>query len=130
MQDRPNFDELLEAVAGFLHDDVLTNTTGRLNFHARVAGNVLQMLRRELAMEEEHLTREWDGLCELLGREEQPARLSQLRLRLIERNQEMAERIRGGDADAAPFREAVLAHLRSVTRDKLAVSNPGLLAQD
>lgn len=49
MQDRPTIDELLEAVAGFLSDDVMPNTQGRLSFHARVAGNVLQMLRRELA---------------------------------------------------------------------------------
>ena len=37
MQDRPSVDELLEAVAGFLRDDVMANTNGRLNFHARVA---------------------------------------------------------------------------------------------
>ena len=67
MQDRPNVDELLEAVAGFLQDDVMASTSGRLNFHARVAGNVLQMLRRELALEEPALRREWDGLNELLG---------------------------------------------------------------
>ncbi|MES4792265.1 MAG: hypothetical protein C4321_04125 [Chloroflexota bacterium] len=67
MQDRPTYDELLEAVAGFLRDDVMPNTQGRLSFHARVAMNVVEMLRRELATMEEHLAREWDGLDHLLG---------------------------------------------------------------
>ena len=60
MQDRPTVDELLDAVAGVLHGDVMSNTTGRVNFHARVAGNVLQMLRREL--------REMEG--QLIGHQE------------------------------------------------------------
>ncbi len=129
MQDRPNVDELLEAVAGFLHDDVLPNTTGRLSFHARVAGNVLQMLRRELATEEEHLQREWTGLDALLGRADRPQSLAQARAQLTERNQALAGLIRAGGADGAPFREALFAHLRAVMRDKLGVSNPGLLAE-
>jgi Domain of unknown function (DUF6285) len=128
MQDRPNFDELLEAVAGFLQDDVLPNTTGRLSFHARVAGNVIQMLRRELSLEEEHLAREWTGLDALLGVAVRPESLSSARAQLIARNQLLADRIRAGDADTDPFRDALFAHLRQVMRDKLAVSNPGLLA--
>jgi hypothetical protein len=129
MQDRPNVDELLEAVAGFLQDDVLPNTTGRLSFHARVAGNVIQMLRRELSLEEDHMAREWTGLNGLIGPVERPASLAAARVQLVARNQELAERIRNGVADEPEFRSALLAHLRSVMRDKLAVSNPGLLAE-
>lgn len=129
MQDRPSVDELLEAVAGFLHDDVLPNTTGRLSFHARVAGNVLQMLRRELALEEEHLAREWAGLDGLLGPAQRPGSLTDSREQLIERNRALATAIQDGRADDDPFRTAVFMHLRAVLRDKLAVSNPGLLAQ-
>ncbi len=128
MQDRPNVDGLLEAVAGFLQDDVMPNTTGRLNFHARVAGNVLQMLRRELALEEPALRREWDGLDEILGPASVPPTLVEWRAAAIARNDELAQRIRDGDADDPARRAMVVAHLRSVMRDKLAVSNPGLLA--
>lgn len=129
MQDRPNVDELLEAVAGFLQDDVMPNTTGRLNFHARVAGNVLQMLRRELALEEPAMHREWDGLDAILGPAPVPATLAEWRAATIARNDDLAQRIRAGDADDPARRATLVTHLRSVMRDKLAVSNPGLLAE-
>jgi hypothetical protein len=126
MQDRPTVDELLEAVAGFLHNDVMPNTSGRLSFHARVAGNVIEMLRRELSSEEGLNTREWAGLDVLLGADPLPSSLARVRERLLSRNQSLAERIRGGDADGGPFRDQVLAHLRTTTHDKLTVSNPRL----
>ncbi len=129
MQDRPNVDELLAAVAGFLQDDVMPNTTGRLSFHARVAGNVIQMLRRELSTEEEHLDREWQGLDALVGAEPRPATLTESRAALIARNDDLSTRIREGAADDAAFQARLLAHLRETMRDKLAVSNPGLLAE-
>lgn len=129
MQDRPGVDELLEAVAGFLQDDVMPNTSGRLSFHARVAGNVIQMLRRELALEEVHLAREWEGLDAVVGPQPRPASLVETRTALIGRNEDLAQRIRGGEADEPAFRKKLLAHLRTMMHDKLEVSNPGLLAQ-
>lgn len=126
MQDRPTYDELLKAVAGYLRDDVMPNTQGRLSFHARVAMNVVEMLRRELATMEEHLAREWDGLDHLLGVEPMPPRLSNVREALERRNEALCDRIRKGEADEGPWRLAVLGHLRTVTMDKLAVSNPAL----
>lgn len=127
MQDRPTIDELLEAVAGFLTDDVMPNTTGRLNFHARVSSNVLQMIRRELDLQEAHLSSEWLGLDALLGPVARPPTLAETRVALEARNRDLAERIRGGEADGGDFQAAVLAHLRAVMRDKLAVSNPSLV---
>lgn len=129
MQDRPNVDELLAAVAGFLQDDVMPNTTGRLSFHARVAANVIQMLRRELSSEEEHLDREWKGLDSLVGAQPRPASMVESRAALIARNDELSKRIREGGADDAAFQARLLAHLRQTMRDKLTVSNPGLLAE-
>jgi len=129
MQDRPNIDELLEAVAGFLTDDVMPNTQGRINFHARVAGNVAQMLRRELAHQEEHIAAEWDGLDRLLGTMPRPATIAESRAAIAARNRELCDRIRNGAADAGDYRTAVLAHVRKVTHDKLVVSNPTLAAE-
>lgn len=129
MQDRPNVDELLQAVAGFLQDEIVPGTTGRLSFHARVSANVLQMLRRELSLEEGHVEREWAGLDGILGPEERPAEMSATRARLTERNAALAAQIREGGADDPGLRATLLAHLRTVTRDKLEVSNPGLLAE-
>lgn len=126
MQDRPTVDELLEAVAGFLHNDVMPNTAGRLAFHARVAGNVVEMLRRELSTEEALIAQEWSGLDGLLGLEARPGSLAETRARLLARNEALAGRIRSGDADSGDFRAAVLAHLRKTTHDKLKVSNERL----
>ncbi|MBA4179081.1 MAG: hypothetical protein C0506_00690 [Anaerolinea sp.] len=128
MQDRPTVDELLEAVAGFLRDDVMTNTTGRINFHARVSSNVLEMMRRELNHREEHLGREWAGLDGLLGLESAPASFDALQARLLERNRDLAGRIKDGFADDADVRGRLLAHLRTTVHDKLVVSNPALAA--
>lgn len=130
MQDRPSFDELLEAIQGFLRNDVMPNTQGRLSFHARVAGNAIDWIRRELEHEEEHLAREWEGLDGLLDHEPKPTTLRELRDATTRRNTVLAARIRNGEADASEFRANLLAHLRTVTRDKLVVSNPRLLEED
>lgn len=129
MQDRPSFDELLEAIQGFLRDDVMPNTQGRLSFHARVAGNAIDWIRRELQYEEEHLLREWEGLDGLLGPEPPPS-LRELRDATTRRNTVLAERIRSGEGDTPEFQSSLFAHLRTVTRDKLVVSNPRLLEED
>jgi hypothetical protein len=127
MQDRPSIDELLGAVAGFLEDDVMANTTGRINFHARVSVNVLQMIRRELNEQESHLATEWEGLSGLLGPVERPATISGLAASIEERNRQLSGRIRDGHYDdAGDGRERLIEHLRRVTFDKLVVSNPSL----
>src|SRR3990170_1557284 len=102
MQDRPSYDELLGAVERFLNEEIMPSAEGSRRFHARVAANVLRIVRRELEREEEQLAAEWAGLCELLGAAE-------------------------GPAGRAGFREAVLAHVRGSVRDKLLVTNPGWL---
>jgi aminoglycoside phosphotransferase (APT) family kinase protein len=54
---RPTARELLEATRGFLADDVMANTSGRLSFHARVAANMLAIVERELTQ----APSTWDG---------------------------------------------------------------------
>ena len=48
---RPTMRELLDAVRGFLLDDVVPATSGRVSFHARVAANVVAIVERELAQD-------------------------------------------------------------------------------
>ena len=129
MQDRPTIDELLEAVAGYLRDDVMANTQGRTNFHGRVAMNAIEMIRREIATQEEHLGREWDSLDHVLGIQPMPPHLSEVREALTARNRELSERIRAGDADSGDFRKVVMNHLWWTVPDKLLVSNPALAAE-
>jgi hypothetical protein len=106
-------------------------TSGRVNFHARVAGNVLDWLRRELSYEQEHLDREWDSLNSLLGDGRQlPAGRLAAQAAVEERNQALCEQIRAGGYARGDARARLFAHLREVTRDKLVVTNPGLLERE
>jgi len=130
MQDRPTYDELLVAVERFLRDEVMPNIGGARSFHARVAANVLAIVRRELAHQDEQLAADWAGLDALLGPLERPSTRDPLREAIAARTAELCERIRSGDADAGPFRDAVVAHVRRTVRDKLVVSNPGWLGED
>ncbi len=130
MQDRPTYDELLAAVERFLDDEIVANSEGASRYHARVAANVIRIVRRELEREEEQLASEWAGLEELLGAYERPEGRGDLRDAIAARNAELCERIRGGDADAGSFRGATLAHVRRTVRDKLLVTNPGWLGEE
>ena len=127
MQDRPTIAELLEAVRDFLERDVVDALEGTTKFHARVAVNVLGIALRELEMEPAHLAAEWRRLDALLGAAAPPEGLNALRDGVRARTEDLCERIRRGDADARPFRDAVLAHVRATVSEKLAVVNPKML---
>jgi hypothetical protein len=124
MQDRPTYDELLAAVERLLDEEIVPNSEGARRFQARVAVNVIRIVRRELEREEEQLAAEWAGLDELLGTVERPEGRAALREALRARSDELCQRIRSGDADLGPFRDAAINHLRRTVRDKLLVSNP------
>ncbi len=127
MQDRPTYDELLAAVELFLDREIVPNSEGTRRFHARVAANVLRIVRRELERDEEQVAAEWASLDDVLGPGKRPDGRAALREAIGERTADLCERIRRGDADGGPFREAALAHVRRTVRDKLLVSNPGWL---
>jgi hypothetical protein len=129
MQDRPTVQELLEAVRTFLEADVVPALDGPRQFHARVAANVLGIVGRELAGEEATLAAEWQRLAPLVGVDPGalPAGLEGLRAAVREATAALAERIRRGDADAGPFRDAARAHVRETVLEKLAVANPRFL---
>ena len=131
MQDRPTMTELLSAVRAFVEDEVVPALEGRRRFHARVAANVLAIVARELAGEEAALTEEWRGLAPLLGHEAAvpPVEREALRAAVRGWTAELCDRIRRGDADAAPLVVAVRAHVRATVRAKLEVANPDYLAR-
>jgi hypothetical protein len=124
MHDRPSVDELLRAVELLLDEQFVPTLDGARKYNARVASNVIKMVRRELQNEERQLDAEWRGLDVLLGAAERPRTLDALRQALRTRNEELSERIREGDADAGEFRALVLAHVRDTVHAKLEVSNP------
>lgn len=130
MQDRPTYEELLDAVRGFLEQDVIPALEGTKKYHARVAANVLAVVRRELATEREHVMEEWLRLDTLVDPERMPTDLAALKRGLVERNRDLCRRIQAGEADAGRFRRAVMAHVRETVREKLAIANPKLLAAE
>ena len=123
--DRPTKLELLEAVRQFLDRELVPELEGVHRFHARVAGNVLGIVAREIELEGPALRRRHAALAELLACD-RPAPLEPPALaREVEAlERELAERIRAGQADAAPERERVLACLWVSVRERLTIANP------
>ena len=112
LHDVPSARELIEAVREWLERDVLAATQGRVQFHTRVAMNVLAMVERELEFgpdqEREHAAR-----LVALG---------------VNSDAELAEAIRSGSLDHR-LSEVVDAVRADVTA-KLEVANPGHLVRD
>ena len=127
MHDRPTVDELLRGVEVMLDEQFVPSLDGALRYNARVASNVIKAVRRELRLEERQLDAEWRGLDVVLSPMPRPATLAATKDALRARNEELAERIREGDADAGEFRALVMAHVRDVVAAKLEVGNPGWL---
>lgn len=118
MQDRPDTAELLEAVAAFLREQVVPATEGQVAFHARVAANTLDIVRREVLLSPVAQASELMRLHALLG-PGTPADLA-------EANRLLCTRIAAGELD--PATPGLIDHLRQTTRDKLAIDQPGYAA--
>jgi len=115
MRDRPTPEQLLEAVAAFLREQVVPSTRGPLAFHARVAANALDIARREGKLAPAADASERALLAALLGANA-PRDVAPL-------NRLLCERI---DADAMDLRTPGLVDaLWRITLDKLAVDQPG-----
>jgi len=127
MQDRPTYDELLKAVEGFLDNEIVPNVPGSRGFHARVAANAIRIVRRELALEDEQLAAEWQGLDAILGHAGTPQRRAELREAIIKRNEALCAVIRDGGADEGEKARSVFEHVKRTVQDKLRVSDPDLL---
>ena len=125
MNDRPTPVELLRAVERFLQKDVVPALSGPQRYQARVAANVVAVVAREIETEADHLRGEWERLGRLLKLDaERPDDRQALRTDVRSRTDELVRHIREGGADAGPWREAVLAHLRRTVADKLDVARP------
>jgi len=114
-QDRPDAAELVRAVREFLEHDVMAATTGRVQFHTRVAVNALGMIERELTVGRTLDAAERQRAAALLGHDDD--------VRNLER--ELAARIRDGSLDDRL--DAVRTHVRATVREKLLVANPRYL---
>ena len=115
--DRPNAAELVEAVREFLWDHIAPNVEGQLAFHTRVAINALAIVERTIAQGGAMDAAELDRLKDLLDRDGN----------LEDLNEELSRAIRAGEMDDR--KEALLAHLRQTSEDKIALANPRYLTK-
>lgn len=107
---RPTAAELVAAVAGFLENDVRNATgsasgLGQVNFHSRVAANVLRIVERELL---DTSAGEVTDALRAIGYRDEP---------------ELAAAIRSGELDGRAAE--VLPVLRAIVRHRLDVNHPG-----
>ena len=131
MNDRPTVTELIEAVRKFLEDDVVPSAGGAQKYQARVAAHVLSIVERELASQDRHLRGERQRLAALLEDDAPfPETRAEQESGIRERTEELVARIRAGDADAGPWRSALLTHLRETVDDKLEVARGPLRGED
>jgi len=125
VNDRPTSVDLLRTVERFLEEHVVGQLQGPARFHARVAANVVAIVAREIETEDAHGAAEWDRLGRLLELDGGvPGTREAREAGLCARNEALAARIRAGDADAGPFADAVLAHLRATVDERMDVSRP------
>ncbi|GGI21712.1 DUF6285 domain-containing protein [Bradyrhizobium guangdongense] len=112
MQDEPTPIELTKAVADFLRNDIAPLISGHQAFKLRVAVNILDLVTRQLTLEEGSDAAEVERLRTLLGMDGS----------VTELNRVLADRIAKGQVDLAT--PGLAEHLWATTMDKLAVDQP------
>ena len=112
MQDEPTVIELTKAVADFLRNDITPLISGHQAFKLRVAINILDLVTRQLTLEEGSDANEVERLRALLGVDGS----------VTELNRALAERIAKGEVDLAT--PGLAEHLWATTMEKLAVDQP------
>ena len=112
MQDQPSAIELVEAVTEFIRNHAMPQLQGHAAFHARVAANALDIVKRELEIGPEASKEERTRLMALLGREGT----------LDELNRVLGEKIRTGEMGLET--PGLVDHLWDVTLTKLAIDQP------
>jgi alcohol dehydrogenase class IV len=131
MQDRPTAIELLEAAADFVDGEIVTATTGRVQFQSRVVANVMRIVAREIRDEDPFARAETRSLAALLKCEQPHVHgLDDVRRAAAKLNEDLSTKIRAGEADAGPRRAEVLAAVRQIVENKLKIANPRYLEAD
>src|ERR1700675_4328321 len=112
MQDEPTPKELIKAVADFLRSDIAPLISGHQAFKLRVAINALDLVTRQITLEEDSDAAEVARLSKLLAVQGSVGEL----------NRVLADRIAKGEVDLQT--PGLADHLWQTTMDKLAVDHP------
>jgi aminoglycoside phosphotransferase (APT) family kinase protein len=110
--DMPRPDELIEAISLFLRQDVMSETTGRTQFLARVSANSLDIVKREMTLLPAHRANERVGLAALFGTDDT---LVNLRWRLVHALRDGSQPIED---------EALTTLLRQTIVNQVAIDQP------
>jgi uncharacterized protein DUF6285 len=116
MQDEPTPTELIKAVADFLRHEIAPEISGHHAFKLRVSINALDLVTRQLALEQGSDSAESARLSALLN----------LQGSLGDLNRALAERIARGEVDLQT--PGLAEHLWQTTLAKLAVDQPNYAA--
>jgi len=112
MQDQPSAIELIDAVTEFIRNHAMPQLQGHAAFHALVAANALDIVKRELEIGPEANRQERERLMALLGRDGT----------LDELNRALCEKIRTGEMGQET--PGLVDHLWDITLTKLAIDQP------
>ena len=112
MQDEPTPTELIKAVADFLRSEITPVIKGHNAFKLRVGINALDLVTRQLTLEQGSDATETARLKQLLGSDGS----------LVELNRALSEKIAKGEVDLQT--SGLKEHLWQTTMDKLAVDQP------
>jgi hypothetical protein len=116
MQDEPTPSELIKAVADFLRNELTPQLGGHSAFKLRVAINALDLVTRQLTLQNGSDAAETERLSQLLGRQGSLEQLNRL----------LAGKIASGEADLQT--PGLAEHLWQTTLAKLAVDQPNYAA--
>jgi hypothetical protein len=112
MQDEPKPEELINAVADFLRNDIAPQISGHQAFKLRVSINALDLVSRQLKLEQGSDAAEAARLSQLLGMQGSLGELNKL----------LADRIAKGELDLQT--PGLARHLWQTTMEKLAIDQP------
>ena len=112
MQDQPTAIELVDIVAEFIRVHAIPHMTGHAAFHALVAANALDIVKRELAIAPQASREEAARLTALLGREAP----------LEDMNRDLCTRIETGELTLDT--PGLADHLWAITMTKLSIDQP------
>ena len=112
MNNPPSKEELIISIINFLENDIISELKGQKRFHAHVAKNSLNIVLRQLKLEEENNSKEKKRLKEILKIEGD----------LKDLNQILCEKINNEEIDIN--NDELVDHLYKTTMEKLSIDQP------
>ena len=120
MNNPPSKEELIISIINYIENDVISELKGQKRFHAHVAKNSLNIILRQLSLEEENNSKERKRLAKILKIDGD----------LKELNRILCEKINNDEINIKD--NDLIDHLYKTTMEKLSIDQPnysGYLAE-